>query len=61
LPTELITTNIEQIAIWTIEEASKSGITPSWKNPAGAVEIENKAERPEKPSGKIIEFPDYQI
>jgi len=61
LPTELVTTNIEQIAIWTIEEASRSGIPPSWKNPAGTVEIEDKPERTEKHSGKIIEFPEYQI
>lgn len=61
LPTELVTTNIEQVAIWTIEEASRSGITPSWKNPAGTPEIEDKTERVEKYSGKIIEFPEYQI
>ena len=61
LPTELVTTNIEQISIWTIEEASRSGITPSWKNPAGAEEIEDKPERTERNSGKLIAFPDYQI
>jgi len=61
LPTELVTTNIEQIAIWTIEEASRSGIVPSWKSPAGAMEIEDKPERTEKHSGNVIAFPDYQI
>ncbi|MRR59294.1 MAG: hypothetical protein EG824_13945 [Deltaproteobacteria bacterium] len=61
LPTELITTNIEQIAIWTAEEAARSGITPTWKNPDGAEEIENKPERVVKDNGKIIAFPDFQI
>jgi len=61
LPTELITTNIEQIAVWTSEEAARSGIMPTWKNPAGAEEIETKPERTEKNNSKIIAFPDYQI
>ncbi len=61
LPTELVTTNIEQIAVWTGEEAARSGIIPSWKNPAGAEEIEDKPERTENNNGKIIAFPDYQI
>lgn len=61
LPTELVTTNIEQIAVWTAEEAAKSGITPTWKNPAGAQEIEDTPDDTEKGNGKIIAFPDYQI
>lgn len=61
LPTELVTTNIEQIAVWTAEEAARSGIAPTWKNPAGADEIEDKPERTENDNGKIIVFPDFQI
>lgn len=61
LPTELVTTNIEQIAVWTAEEVKRSGIIPTWKNPAGAEEIEDKPEHVEKNNGKIIAFPDYQI
>jgi len=60
-PTELVTTNIEQIAVWTAEEAARSGITPTWKNPAGAEEIEDKPERTEYYNGKILAFPDFQI
>lgn len=61
LPTELVTTNIEQIAIWTSEETARGGVTPTWKNPAGAEEIEDKPEHAEKDNGKIIAFPDFQI
>jgi hypothetical protein len=61
LPTELVTTNIEQIAVWTAEEAARSGIASTWKNPAGAEEIEDKPERTEKNNGKILAFPDFQI
>jgi len=61
LPTELVTTNIEQIAVWTVEEVARSGIIPTWKNPAGAERIEDIPERTEKDGGKILAFPEYQI